>query len=188
MVTCVHYMAPTLALVSGYWIRRYGKGGSPACVVLVFSMVHTENGFDEEETLAFSAEELFSIVIDVEKYPEFLPWCESVRIREREEGRMLVDLVAKFMFLEGQYTSNVSFSSPTYCEPGWIHVESANGVFEFLRSKWQFLPVGDKVLVKFSIRFSFKNKALQFVFDMVSGLVKGNIINAFRDRAYQLFR
>ncbi|KAF2281975.1 hypothetical protein GH714_042799 [Hevea brasiliensis] len=54
-----------------------------------------------EEVLAFAAEKLFSIVLDVERYPEFLPWCKDVRVISRDGSSLVAEVVAGFLSLKG---------------------------------------------------------------------------------------
>ena len=150
-------------------------------------MDKSRNGLCRGEVLEFSAVELFSIVLDVERYPEFLPWCKSVVVVGRNEGYMDVELVAGFMSIKGKYTSRVRFSEPTKEKAGWIEAKSCDGVFRSLYCKWDFVPREEKeTLVEFSLDFSFKSSFMQFAFDMVSGVAQLHISRAFRDRAYEL--
>ena len=141
-----------------------------------------------EEALAFSAEKLFSIVLDVERYPEFLPWCKDVRVISRDDSSLVAEVAAGFLSLEGGYTSHVSFCPPRGNQPGWVKVRSTDGVFRLLQSEWRFLPTeSEKTLVKFHIDFSFRQKVLQITFDVVADVAKHRIMRAFRARAYELF-
>ncbi|KDB56644.1 oligoketide cyclase [Anaplasma phagocytophilum str. MRK] len=152
-------------------------------------MVRARRGFSKSEVLSFPAKDIFSIVLDVEKYPAFLPWCKEVVILERHDASMFVKLVAQFMSLEGAYTSEVSFSAPTLENPGWIRAVSTDGVFNTLCSEWNFLPKNEReTLVTFFVNFSFKNRMLQFAFDMASSMAISNISRAFKNRAYQLLK
>ncbi|ACZ49117.1 putative oligoketide cyclase/lipid transport protein [Anaplasma centrale str. Israel] len=146
------------------------------------------NRFVGEEVLAFSAEKLFSIVLDVERYPEFLPWCKDVRVLSRGDSSLVAEVVASFLSLRGEYTSHVSFCPPRDNQPGWVKVRSTDGVFRLLQSEWRFLPMGsEKTLVKFCIKFSFRQKILQITFDVAADVAKHRIMRAFRARAYELF-
>lgn len=150
-------------------------------------MSGVRNGFSEEEVLEFPAEALFSIVLDVERYPEFLPWCKGVVVLNREPEFMLVELVAGFMSLEGKYTSRVSYSAPSEMGAGFVRARSEDGVFRSLHCEWLFTPKGNgATVVKFDVGFSFKSSVLQLAFDMASGVVKSHITSAFRRRAYEL--
>lgn len=141
-----------------------------------------------EEVLAFAAEKLFSIVLDVERYPEFLPWCKDVRVISRDGSSLVAEVVAGFLSLKGGYTSHVSFCSPIGNQQGWVKVRSTDGVFRLLQSEWRFLPMGnEKTLVKFRINFSFRQKVLQVTFDVAADVAKHRIMSAFRARAYELF-
>lgn len=152
-------------------------------------MKRFRNGLHKGEVLEFPAGELFSIVLDVEKYPEFLPWCKNVVIVGRNEDSMDVKLVAGFMSMKGEYTSCVRFSRPTKGSGGWIEARSKDGVFKSLYCRWNFIPKGEsRTFVEFSVDFSFKSGLLQLAFDVVSNMAQLHIARAFRDRAYKLLR
>ncbi|MCU7611523.1 type II toxin-antitoxin system RatA family toxin [Anaplasma capra] len=146
------------------------------------------NKFFGEEVLTFPAEGLFSIVLDVERYPEFLPWCKRVKITDSGDSHLVAEVVAGVFSLRGGYTSHVSFRSPEGDRPGWVKVRSEDGVFRLLQSEWNFLPMKNgETLVKFSIDFSFKHKILQVAFDVAADAAKRRIMSAFRARAQELF-
>ena len=63
-------------------------------------MSNNQYNLSEEEVLNFPAIDLFNIVLDVEKYPDFLPWCKAVYIKEREETIIVADLLASFKGIE----------------------------------------------------------------------------------------
>ena len=73
--------------------------------------VHTER-----KVLPFKPEQIFELVGDVAKYPEFLPWCTGARIREREQTStgetMIADLMIGFKMVREKFTSRVTLDSP----------------------------------------------------------------------------
>ncbi len=67
---------------------------------------------DDTQKLPYSTEQLFDLVIDIERYPEFLPWCRAARILERGENRLLAELVVCFKHITESYVSEVTFRRP----------------------------------------------------------------------------
>ena len=152
-------------------------------------MSNNQYNLSEEEVLNFPAIDLFNIVLDVEKYPDFLPWCKAVYIKERSETIIVADLLASFKGLNGQYTSYVIFKRPTVERPGWIKVEGGEGLFKFLYNQWTFIPQKEhKTLVQFYISCAFKVPMLQSAFNLVCDHAYKRIITAFRNRAISLLK
>ncbi|QXK92416.1 type II toxin-antitoxin system RatA family toxin [Neoehrlichia mikurensis] len=147
-----------------------------------------EYRFYSEDVMDFFAIDLFSVVLDIEKYPDFLPWCKSVYIRERRDKFIVADLLASFKGIKGSYSSYIQYCAPTSTNDGWIKIESLEGIFDFLYSNWVFVPYdGKKSLVKFSINCSLKYKALHSVFNFTSPVIQKSLILAFKNRASDLF-
>ncbi|QGR02611.1 type II toxin-antitoxin system RatA family toxin [Ehrlichia ruminantium] len=152
-------------------------------------MSNNQYNLNEEEILSFAAIDLFNIVLDVEKYPDFLPWCRAVYIKEYREKMIVADLLASFKGLSGQYTSYITFSQPTVDQPGWIKVEGGEGLFKFLYNQWTFIPQEEnKTLVQFYISCAFKMPMLQSAFNLACDYAYKKIISAFKNRATSLLQ
>src|SRR3954471_6166570 len=99
--------------------------------------VHTE-----QQTSPYTTRQLFDLVADIERYPEFLPWCRAARVLERGEGEMLGELVISFGRLTESYVRRVSpRRPPAPGEPGAIEVVMVRGPFEHLVNRWRFTPL-----------------------------------------------
>lgn len=92
----------------------------------------------ETKSLPYSAQQMFDLVLDVDRYPEFLPWCLSAKVWKREEGVIYADLVIGYGVIKERFTSRVSFTSPSH-----IHVEYLKGPMKHLSNHWRFTPNGD---------------------------------------------
>ena len=66
----------------------------------------------EKRVLPYTPEQLFELVADVEKYPEFLPWCVGLRIREKREDLVIADMMIGYKFLREKFTSHVALKRP----------------------------------------------------------------------------
>src|SRR5271169_2564693 len=83
--------------------------------------------YAEQRLLPYTPEQLFTLVADIERYPEFLPWCIGARIRERHDDRIKADLAIGFKMYRERFTSEV-----TLAPPGRIHVAYSDGPFRYL--------------------------------------------------------
>jgi len=98
--------------------------------------------FRTQKQVAHSADKMFALVADIERYPEFLPMCESLTIRSRREqdGNVLLvaDMSVGYKLVRESFTTQV-YLQPKACR---IDVQYIDGPFKYLQNRWQFLPVG----------------------------------------------
>ena len=117
----------------------------------------------EQRRLPYSAKQLFDLVADVERYPEFLPWCVGARIRERTEKLLVADLLIGFRMVRERFTSRVVLSRPDR-----IDVAYSEGPFRYLTNHWVFLPQPDGgCIIDFFVDFEFRSRLLQKVIEML---------------------
>uniref|UniRef100_A0AAU7YLF0 Type II toxin-antitoxin system RatA family toxin n=1 Tax=Wolbachia endosymbiont of Oeneis ivallda TaxID=3171168 RepID=A0AAU7YLF0_9RICK len=130
---------------------------------------------------------MFQVVIDVEKYPDFVPWCKAVYIKEKTDSQMIVDLLAAFHGIKGSYISEVTFLSPNGINESWIKAVSSNGIFKHLYNEWKFTPMSkNKTMVEFYIEFEFKSNLFSTLLNSVYKYAQNKIITAFKDRVESL--
>jgi coenzyme Q-binding protein COQ10 len=111
----------------------------------------------EEKRLPWSPEEMFDLVADVGRYPEFLPWVAATRIRERSDTFMVADMSVGFRAIRETFTSRVTLN-----RPGAIHVDYVSGPLKHLTNDWWFEPLpGGGTLVKFAVDFSFRSRLFE---------------------------
>src|SRR4051812_17287691 len=95
----------------------------------------------ETQSLPYTTQQVFDLVSDIERYPEFLPWCRAARIIERKDNEMLGELVISFSHLSERYTSRIILDRPaTPQDKGRIDVTLVKGPFSHLTNRWEFLP------------------------------------------------
>lgn len=138
----------------------------------------------------YSKEQLFALVMDIEKYPEFLPWCSSAKIIEKASDEQLyADLTINFKRFFHSYTSKITISeSKTLSEHFYeINVEMTKGPFKKLVNKWRFDDTENGSYISFFIdlelKSSFFNVMLGFIFDHSYK----KMLKAFQNRAEQLY-
>lgn len=136
----------------------------------------------ERQLLPYTPEQLFNLVIDVESYPQFLPWCRAARVLERSENDMLAELVISFAHVTESYVSKVSWQ-----EPESIHVELVKGPFHHLTNHWIFTPAVSGTEIDFSVDFAFKSKILDKMIGGYFTKASQKMISAFRARAEALY-
>ncbi|MGN6515523.1 MAG: type II toxin-antitoxin system RatA family toxin [Rhizomicrobium sp.] len=141
----------------------------------------------ESRIVPYPADLMFSIVADVERYPEFVPWVTALRIKKRERDGdrdiLLAETVVGFKALRERYTSRVVLDRAQMR----IDVSQTEGVFRVLENHWRFTPLDVKSCrVDFRIEFEFKSKLLGAVAGSAFGLVVSQMTHAFEARAKQL--
>ncbi len=136
----------------------------------------------EQRVLPYTPEQLFALVADIERYPEFLPWCVAARIRERSTDFISADLVIGFKLFRERFTSNVKLDPP-----GRIDVTYAEGPFRYLNNHWIFERVPGGCRIDFFVDFEFKSRLLQKAIELLFGEAVRRMVAAFEARARQLY-
>ena len=135
-----------------------------------------------------SKENLIKMVLDIEKYPEFVPWCLDGKIHSKnvkdDKVEIIADLTIGKSFFNETYKSFVIYDK----SKDSIHVTNMSGPLKHLENKWFFRQKGENSEIDFHVDFELKNKILNMLmiksFDV--GLKK--IANAFEKRAIDLFK
>ncbi len=120
--------------------------------------------FTTERRVAHSADEMFALVADIEKYPEFLPMCEKLVVRGRasEDGHevLVADMTIAYAIIRETFTTKVTLDPAALA----IDADYINGPFHHLDSRWSFVPEGEGAcLVRFAIDYEFKSRMLTAV-------------------------
>ncbi|MBE0554795.1 MAG: type II toxin-antitoxin system RatA family toxin [Rhodobacteraceae bacterium] len=142
----------------------------------------------ETRTLPYRADQMFALVADVARYPEFLPWTAAARIRSRQpvEGGevMEADLVISFKVFREKFGSRVTLLPAE----GRILTEYIDGPFRHLKSVWSFAERPDGGCdVGFEVDFEFRNAILAGVIGLVFNEAMQRIVRAFEARAKAMY-
>ena len=113
----------------------------------------------EQRVLPYQPMQLFELVADVEKYPEFIPWCLAARVRTRREDEVVADLIIGFKMIRERFTSRVRLNPPARR----IDVSYQEGPIKYLQNHWVFLPHDQGCMIDFYIDFEFHSRLLQSV-------------------------
>ena len=138
--------------------------------------------FEETRNIDCSAVEMFDVVMDIEAYPQFLPWVADSTVLSVEEGELTAELVAD---LAG---SKHHFKTVDRFIPGkLVEIRLLDGPFHFLESGWTFEATGEKSCrVHFSIEFEFRSMMLDIVASPVFSTACQSMVHAFEKRAVGL--
>jgi ribosome-associated toxin RatA of RatAB toxin-antitoxin module len=138
----------------------------------------------------FSAEEMFALVSDVPRYPEFLPWCNQASILTQETGGVTAEIG---MSLAGFKQSFVTRNRIAKRDDGGreLHLKLIQGPFSKLEGDWQFIPVGGQAAracrVELSLRYGFESAALAGLVGPVFDKIASSLVDAFVKRANQIY-
>lgn len=137
----------------------------------------------ETRILPYTAEQLFDLVIDIEKYPEFLPWCQGARINVRKGHYLEADVIVGYKMFREVFSSRVHM-----IRPNAIEVEYLKGPMRHLHNKWVFTDLAkDRCEVDFYVDFSLSTKLFEGLVDQFFHMALVKMIAAFEDRAKKLY-
>jgi coenzyme Q-binding protein COQ10 len=136
----------------------------------------------EQRVLPYTPEQLFALVADIERYPEFLPWCIGARIKERQPNLVVADLIIGFKVFRERFTSRVALDPP-----GKIDVTYAEGPFRYLDNHWTFERAPEGCRIGFFVDFEFKSRLMQKVIEVLFSEAVRRMVGAFEKRAYDLY-
>ena len=141
----------------------------------------------DRKFLPYTPDELYQMVADIERYPEFIPWCQAMRIRNRDqkEGHEVVDadMIVAFKMFRERFGSRVELIP----EHHKINVSYIDGPFKYLTNQWSFEPAEGGGWVDFYVDFEFKSRILQTTIGVVFGEAMRRIVSAFETRARTLY-
>ena len=140
--------------------------------------------FTTEREVAHSADEMFALVADVERYPEFVPLCERLIVRTRqkdgERETLVADMTVGYKAIRETFTTRVVLDRPALV----IEAQYLEGPFRHLDSRWTFVPEGSHAcLVLFSIDYQFKSRILGAMMGAAFDGMFRRLAGAFEERA-----
>jgi len=141
-----------------------------------------------KKIISCKKKDLINMVLDIEKYPEFVPWCIEGKIHEKNESEDLIeikgDLKVGKKFLNETYTSLILY----YKEKDKILVTNIDGPLKHLQNEWRFKEINEQTQLEFDIDFELKNNLLNTIMKKSFNLGLNKIADAFEKRAIQLFK
>ena len=144
--------------------------------------------FDTVRHVPHTPEQMFALVADVEKYPQFLPMCEALTVRSRKERAGVTVLIADMSV--GYKAIRETFTSQVVLKPDElvIDVKYIDGPFKYLRNGWTFVGTqGGGCDVKFDIDYEFKSRILGAMMGAVFDRAFRTFAGAFEKRAVEIY-
>lgn len=136
-----------------------------------------------------TAAEMFDLVADVERYPEFVPLCRALKVRRRipqAEGVevLVADMTVAYKLVRESFTSRVTLDRPNL----QVLVEYLEGPFSRLENRWTFHPVDERSCdVEFFISYEFKSRTLGLLMGSMFDLAFRRFAVAFEHRADKIY-
>lgn len=131
--------------------------------------------------------QMFDLVADVARYPEFLPWCTAARVRRREGENVEVDeLAIGFGPFREKFMSRVVLD-PNHVGGPRIDTTGIQGPFRVLTSRWIFQPHAERTLIDFELTFEFRSLLLQRTVRLLFAEAVRRMVGAFEARAAELY-
>ena len=145
--------------------------------------------FTTTRRLRHSAADMFDLVADVERYPEFVPLCSSLKVRRRIEGSegvliLVADMTVAYKLSHESFVSRVTLDRPNL----QILVEYLEGPFSHLENRWTFRPTGERTCeVRFFISYEFRSRMLGLLLGSMFDLAFRRFATAFEQRADKVY-
>ena len=136
----------------------------------------------EQRFLPYAPEKLYDLVADIERYPEFLPWCVGARVLSREDNVVHAELMIGFKMIRETFTSEVTLNPPDR-----VDVEYQKGPFKHLKNHWEFKPHPDGCLIDFYIDFEFRSRLLRNLIEPLFNEAVRRMVSAFETRARSVY-
>mgnify|MGYP002039771601 CR=1 FL=1 len=128
------------------------------------------------------------MVLDIEQYPQFVPWCLDSKIHKKNETEDFIEIEADLKvgkkFINETYSSFVLYSK----KKNLITVSNINGPLKYLKNEWKFKEVNNKTELDFNIDFELQNNFLNIIMKNYFNFGLNKITDAFEQRALKIFK
>jgi coenzyme Q-binding protein COQ10 len=138
---------------------------------------------EERRIIKHTPSNLFKLVSDVKRYPEFLPWCLGARVKNNRKNNFEADLIIGFKIYKEIYSSEISLDNINKK----IIVNYKDGPFEYLENYWVFKDNKNGCEVEFMVDFKFKSVFLQTLMETLFSEAVRRMVGAFEKRANDLY-
>lgn len=140
--------------------------------------------YSTRRKVAHSAEDMYALVADVERYPEFVPLCQGLKVRSRtqKDGRevLVADMTASYKMFRETFTSRVTLDHDGH----EILVEYLDGPFRHLENRWRFKPLSETSSeIDFHLEYEFRRRSLQLLMGAMFDSAFSRFAEAFERRA-----
>ena len=131
--------------------------------------------------------QLIDLVLDIEKYPEFVPFCVDAQVHEKKNKDNLILIIADLTIGKGPFKDTYKSDVKFYKNEDSIYVTNLDGPLKHLENKWQFKEINNLSEVSFEIDFELKNDFLNIIMTKSFQFGLDKIADAFQKRAEELF-
>ena len=133
--------------------------------------------------LAYSAEQMFALVDNIEDYPKFLPWCGGSEVSKREGNKVIATLAINYHGVKQSFSTENVNAPPTS-----IDMTLLNGPFKHLTGTWHFKPLReDACKIEFDLRYEFSSRVLEQLIGPVFNMIANSFVDSFCKRAEVLY-
>lgn len=133
--------------------------------------------------LPYSAAQMFALVADVEKYPEFMPWCGGAQVKEHLEDGMVASIIISFAKIKQTFTTRNRHEYPNK-----IELKLVDGPFSSLQGTWSFIELDETACkVEFVLDYAFNSRPLELLIGPVFNRIANSFIDSFTQRAQKLY-
>ena len=137
-----------------------------------------------EEVINHNAKELFDIVLDIESYPYFIPWCSAMKVHSKNEKEIYADMIVWYKyFMPQKFGSHVVYNKKTLN----IKTTYIEGPLKDLKTNWVFKSLKkNQTLISFNVEFEFKRFFHQKIAEAFFPLIENKMIESFKERADEI--
>lgn len=129
--------------------------------------------------LAYSAEQMFALVDNIEDYPKFLPWCGGANVKLREGNKVVAALTINYHGVKQSFSTE-----NTNDPPNTINMALIEGPFKHLNGTWHFKPLrSDACKIEFELQYEFSSRVLEQIIGPVFNMVANSFVDSFCKRA-----
>lgn len=133
--------------------------------------------------LGYSAEQMFALVNKIEDYPQFLPWCGEVDVRQQGDNKVLAMLTIHYHGVKQSFTTH-----NTNLPPESIFMTLVEGPFKHLDGTWSFKPLRvDACKIDFELHYEFSSKVLEQIIGPVFSMIANSFVDSFCKRAESVY-
>lgn len=129
--------------------------------------------------------EIESLIMDIESYPQFLPWCADAKILKHHAEKVTAELYIDFKVIKERYTSEISLHSKGRSRI--IDIKAITGPFKHFTTKWILKPVKKEVSITIEMDFAFNSFLKEQIFKPFITIISNTMIEAFKKRAAEKF-
>ncbi len=133
--------------------------------------------------LAYSAEQMFALVDNIEDYPKFLPWCGGTEVKQREGNKVTAMLMINYHGVKQTFVTE-----NTNVPPNSMDMALIEGPFKHLNGTWNFRPLrSDACKVEFDLHYEFSSKMLEQIIGPVFNMIANSFVDSFCKRAEAVY-